>query len=38
MKVRTRAVFVDPHSSIRSYARVDLHRVGVWPALKIKLK
>lgn len=32
----SRAAFVGPRSSIRSYARVDLHRDGVRPALKIK--
>lgn len=32
-----RATFVGPRSSIRNYARVDLHRDGVRPALKIKV-
>jgi hypothetical protein len=32
----SRASFVGPRSSIRSYARVNLHRDGVRPAIKLK--
>lgn len=34
----SRAVFIGPRSSIRSYGRVNLARYGVRPALKINLQ